>query len=322
MTAPRDAGNPAAGVAYNRAMDDLPGRGDLVARERLAELGVRSDARGLARLGRHLALLAATAALLAAARGTVWVAPAVVAYGAVLMFLFAGLHESIHMTAFRSRWFNHAVAWAVGALVVLPPTYFRHFHFDHHRHTQDGARDPELAAPKPATLAAYLFHLTGLPLWGERLVTTWHQTRGRVAHPFVPARAAPRVVAEARALCVGYAVLGAWAVVGGWWPEVLLYWIVPALAGQPFLRAFLLAEHSGCAQGPDMLANSRTTLTHPLVRLLGWNMSYHAEHHSFPSVPFHALPALHRDLRAYLAVVTPGYAAFHRGFVSDLLSAR
>jgi len=41
-------------------------------------------------------------------------------------------------------------------------------------------------------------------------------------------------------------------------------------------------------------------------------MPYHAEHHAFPSVPFHALPALHRDLRLDLKATAPGYVAVNR----------
>ena len=44
-----------------------------------------------------------------------------------------------------------------------------------------------------------------------------------------------------------------------------------------------------------MLENSRTTYTNALVRFLAWNMPFHAEHHAWPSIPFHALP---RDQRA------------------------
>jgi fatty acid desaturase len=73
-----------------------------------------------------------------------------------------------------------------------------------------------------------------------------------------------------------------------WW-----YWILPLLTGQPLLRLFLLAEHNGCDFNDNMLHNSRTTYTVPLVNFLAWNMSYHAEHHYLASIPFHALPALH-----------------------------
>src|SRR3546814_10669262 len=95
----------------------------------------------------HLALLAVTGTLVLWSRGGWALAPALLAHGIALVFLFAPLHESIHRTAFRRRALNDAVARAAGFLLVLPADYFRAFHLEHHRFTKDRRRDPELAAP-------------------------------------------------------------------------------------------------------------------------------------------------------------------------------
>ena len=101
--------------------------------------------------------------------------------------------------------------------------------------------------------------------------------------------------------------------------SVLLYvWIVPALLGQPFLRLYLLAEHGRCPFVANMLENSRTTLTNWFVRKLAWNMPYHAEHHAYPGVPFHQLPAFHRLIEQHLKVVEPGYVSFHEKYIKTL----
>jgi fatty acid desaturase len=94
----------------------------------------------------------------------------------------------------------------------------------------------------------------------------------------------------------------------GWtWPLAL--WLAPLLLGQPFLRAYLLAEHGACPLVADMLANTRTTFTNGLVRFLAWNMPFHAEHHAWPSIPFHALPAANALVHDKLRTTAPGYAA-------------
>jgi fatty acid desaturase len=90
------------------------------------------------------------------------------------------------------------------------------------------------------------------------------------------------------------------------------------LLGQPFLRLYLLAEHTGCPLIANMLENSRTTLSLAPIRRLAWNMPYHAEHHACPALPFHALPAAHRLLRARIPVQAPGYVAVHREIVAGL----
>src|SRR5215475_9569688 len=125
-------------------------------RERLRLWSQRSDAPGLSHLAGHLIALAATGFLVWLARGTFWIWPAMWAHGVVLIFLFTPLHECIHRTAFKTRALNEVIAFVIGVLIVLPREYFRAFHFAHHRFTQDPARDPELARPKPVNLRQWL----------------------------------------------------------------------------------------------------------------------------------------------------------------------
>jgi fatty acid desaturase len=284
-------------------------------RETLRRLSRRSNTRGLLQLGVHLALLAATGWLVWASLGRWWLTAALLLQGIVLSFLFCALHESIHGTAFASRRLNAGVAWVCGALLMLPPRYFRCFHFAHHRYTQDPARDPELATAPPASLASWAWRLTGLPYWGDRLeVTLRHALAGRVTEPFVPAGEASLVVREARVLWSCYGLIAAGSLYLGF-DAAVYYWVLPALLGQPFLRAFLLAEHTGCPLIADMLANTRTTCSNAVVRLVAWRMPYHAEHHYCPSVPFHALGALHALLGGRVRVQACGYLAVHRGLL-------
>src|SRR5499426_489348 len=132
-------------------------------RDELAALMARSDAPGLARAAWHLGALAVTGTLLWALRGTWWTVPLTVAHGYALAFLFCAFHETAHRTAFRTRWLNAALGTLAGFLTFWPYRNYRVFHWEHHRHTQDPARDPELYFPKPASRAAYLLVLTGIP---------------------------------------------------------------------------------------------------------------------------------------------------------------
>lgn len=284
---------------------------------RLKTLSARSNAKGLAQLAGHGLALAATAAAVTAARGGPWLAPALLAHGVVLVFLFAPLHETIHRTAFKSRWLNDLLAHLCGALLVLPPAYFRAFHFAHHRHTQDLAQDPELIRDKALDLGAYLLTVTGWPYWRERIATTLRHAAGRVTEPFVAEHQKAAIVREARWLWTAYALVAAASLAAGSL-AALLYWIVPALLGQPFLRCYLLAEHTGCPRVPDMLRNSRTTRSNALVRALAWNMPYHTAHHAYPAVPFHALPAAHAVIAPQVAVRASGYLAVQREIVAGL----
>lgn len=286
-------------------------------RRALRALGRRSDSAGLKQLAGHLAALTTTGTIVFASRGSIWLLPAMALHGIVLIFLFAPLHETIHRTAFRRRWLNDAVAWPCGLLLLLPPQCFRAFHFAHHRFTQDPKRDPELVVAKPSSLRGYLWHVSGLPYWSERASTMVRHACGQVDEPFVAPRLRGGVVREARVMIAVYGLVAALSI----WtasPWALIFWFGPALLGQPFLRLYLLAEHTGCPLVRSMLQNSRTTRSVALVRRLAWNMPYHAEHHAHPSLPFFALPAAHRLLQERIAVQARGYVAVNREIIAAL----
>ena len=262
-----------------------------LAPELIQQLTQRSDARGLVQLGAHLTLLLLAGIALRESRDSIFVFLTLPVYATLLIFLFAPLHETIHYTVFKTRWLNNLVAAPIGFLLLLPFQYFRVFHYVHHRHTQNPDKDPELLDMKPLR-ERYWLYLSGLPTWWQSIETIWRHARGRVDESYIEARHHKTVINEARWHLAGYALLLLVSLLTSnaalWW-----YWILPALLGQPLLRLYLLAEHSGCDLGDNMLENSRTTYTVPWLNFLAWNMPYHAEHHYLASVPFHALPALH-----------------------------
>lgn len=285
-------------------------------RAHLKQLSRRSDLLGLRQGGLHLLLLAGLGA-------SVWIGwqalgwavlPLQAIYGTVLIFLFAPLHETIHRTAFASRWLNDGVAYLCGAVLILPPHYFRAFHLDHHRYTQITGKDPELPGKEIATVAEFLWHVTGLPYWRAALTGLVQRALGRGEEPFLATGSVHRkVMWEARA----YLLLYSGAATGSWFLEtwaLVVLWLVPVLLGQPVLRLYLLAEHKLCPLVADMFQNTRTVKTHPLIRFLAWNMPYHTEHHLFMGVPFHRLPAVHARFHDRIVVQSDGYGAFHRQY--------
>jgi len=279
------------------------GRGDLHA------LMIRSDGPALLRAVWHFGVLAVTGTLLWKLRFTTWVLlPLIVVHGYALAFLFCAFHETAHRTAFRRRWLNVMVGTLAGLLTFWPYRNYRVYHWEHHRFTQDVERDPELYFAKPSSLGAYLFVLTGLPNLHRRLTDLLRLALGHADRPWMAPPERRPLIIEARAGLAVYVAVATVSVLAGS-SMALVVWIVPFLVGQAFLRPYLLAEHTACAFTRDCLDNTRTTLTLPLVRLFAWNMPYHAEHHAYPAVPFHALPRLHERVQARIANLDPGYLA-------------
>ena len=267
----------------------------------------RSDASGGRRLAMHLGLVAILGSLAVHVWRRPLAVPVLVLYGNVLCALFCAAHECVHRTAFRSRRLNDGVAAACGIVLLLPSRWFRLFHAAHHRYTQDPEHDPELAGRKTATRAGIVLHALGLHYWWAMTKTIVCLALGRAEQSFLPAAHRKRVIAQARLHLLVYATIAILSIATGSLLAIQL-WVVPALLGQPFLRAFLLAEHTGCPQVTDVLASTRSTRTNAAVRLLTWNMPFHAEHHARPQVPFHQLGQLHAELGPRVGIVGPGYA--------------
>ncbi len=233
--------------------------------------------------------------------------------GLLLITLFHLLHEAVHDTPFASKSLNCWVALFTGLALFIPPLWFRYFHHAHHRYTQDPKNDPELEEPKPANRRQWVWHLSGIRIWSSQGATLWSWLWRTGSEVYIPDRHRRSVRKEIWLMwiCYGLCLLISLALQT---QLLLLVWILPLILGQPFLRLYLLAEHTGCEHTSDMFANTRTVLAHPLLRWFTWNMPYHAEHHAYPTVPFHQLPKLHTLMLDNLQKTEPGYVTFNKDF--------
>ncbi|MCH9674082.1 MAG: fatty acid desaturase [Gammaproteobacteria bacterium] len=276
-------------------------------KEAISALCVRSDAKGAARLATHVAVLALTGCIVYVSIGSLWLVPAMLLHGVVIGTLFAIVHEGVHYTAFQSRRINEVAAWVAGCIIGLNSTFYRQFHYEHHRFTQDPERDPELGTAPPTTFRDYALRLSAIPYWRTRLTQMVAVALGKFeAYQFVPRGKRDGV---RRSIIVTFAIYGAVLVGSLLFNSALALWLwfAPLLLGQPILRFWLLCEHTGCSNEPDGFINTRSTLTIWPVRFLMWNMPFHAEHHLHPQIPFHALPAAHEKIGKNFTHVANGY---------------
>jgi fatty acid desaturase len=257
--------------------------------------------------------------LVLATLGTWWVVPALLLQGLFVNALFGAMHESVHYGSFKTRWAADLLAFFSGAAILNNAGFYRHYHLAHHRYTQDPARDPELVTSgTPKTWGPYLFRVSSIPFLMLRMRDIFlfpFGYRGNV--DYIHPSAWPEAERWGRWLLAFYVALIAGSI--ALHTDVVLWvWFIPLLVGLPFLRLYLMCEHTLCPNSDDGFANTRTTLSNPVVRFLMWNLPYHAEHHLFPNIAFHNLPEAHRHLRPHLKYVAKGYVGVQREIVQSL----
>ena len=283
--------------------------------ETRSQLTLRFDAPGLKHLTLHVGLIIILS-LSIYLKFPGWQL-LMVPQGILIVFLFTLLHEAVHQTAFRTVWLNGLTARVSGFLIFLPPTWFKYYHFAHHRFTQIPGKDPELAIEKPQSLMDYIKHISGIPTWIYHFKIIMRNATGNCSSNFLPKKAVARVINEAQIFFLVY--LGILCSMVFFKSLILLWiWIFPVILGQPFLRIYLLAEHGLCPLVTNMFENTRTTFTNRFVRFIAWNMPYHTEHHVYPTVPFYKLPELHKIMQNNLINTDKGYTVFTGKFITQL----
>ena len=255
----------------------------------------------------------------------------------VMSFLFMPLHECSHQSCFETPLLNRVVGHFLGFLTMRPYNHYRFYHFNHHKFTGDPSLDPEMQDSfidlHLDSWTNYVLYLSSIPFWIDRTTTLIRHGVFRYVVPreqdFLNSRTRAHMLREAHCYVVLYLALALWIYYDMIGASFLLWrMVIPTFFAQPFLRFYLVAEHTGCPVGNNMLSNTRTTRTFWWYRWLAWNMPYHAEHHAFPSVPFHQLPALHAQLRdqEQHRQCDPsgenGYLGVHIGIIRKLLNSK
>jgi fatty acid desaturase len=260
--------------------------------------------------------------LVAAAAALAWVggpgsrwrlaAPAVLVVAGLQHHLLTLLHEAAHLLVHPRRRVNDLlgdVFCAVPFFTLLKR--YRLFHLTHHKYAESPGRDPEVLFYRdqgyayvrrgPAALARLL-------LADLLLVNLYRSVRRQISY-FAEAKArglmreAP--VRDAALYLAVWGGLAAAASLRGFWPELLVFWVLPALTLTPLLvKLHGYGEHTG-ATGPTEFERTWVHRFHPIENFFLYPIKsgYHLEHHLFPKVPWYHMERFRRGLLA-----DPSYA--------------
>jgi fatty acid desaturase len=210
-------------------------------------------------------------------------------------------HECGHGTAFKTQWKNDAVYQLACFLMIRNPVVWRWSHSRHHTDTIIVGRDPEIIAMRPPDMVKVALNFFGIIDVPLSLAAMLRYAAGRLTaaeEDFIPDSERHKVFGVARIWTAIYlATVGACFWMGSILPLMLIG--LPRMYGAWHHVLTGLTQHVGLAEDVlDFRLNCRTVYINPFSRFVYWNMNYHVEHHMFPMVPYHALPALHREMLA------------------------
>ncbi len=253
--------------------------------------------------------------------GPLWqIALSQIAFAFLCCSLFACEHETVHNTAFKSKHLNQLAARLVGIAHLYPSTAFQELHFTHHRYTHVEGMDPEISfANKPLpsivrNIPSYLAWISGIPMLLFKVCMIIAGAFGmpefirRNFFSFIRPTVRMKLAVESGYILLIYVALLLMAlfVNPGFWGL-----FIGQVTGHCILSCYLVPEHNGLPHEGDIFNRTRSIRTNKLVKLMMWNMPYHAEHHAYPAIPFHALPELHKLINEEITHKDEGHAGFH-----------
>ena len=218
---------------------------------------------------------------------SLWIAFPIATLNVALSYLPS--HEAQHGIVAREghklRWLNETLGWV--SLIPLWQSFrvLRHTHLEHHRHTNDPARDPDYEVHAEDAFDFFKKRI------GSNATSAYADTLIRIGREDVLKDA---LAYELVYLGVLFGL--AWT---GYALEVALLWWLPRHVALIWIQFYLawMPHHPGTS-------TNRYGDTRAFRSLLGnlWSggMQYHIVHHLYPTIPLMQTPAAYRALKPIL----------------------
>ena len=249
-------------------------------------------------------------------------------YGTIYSFSGAYDHEARHRTLFKQRWLNTAFGHLFAFMTNFEPVRWKWTHTLHHAYTLSTVEplDFEIQVDRPSRLARFFLGFVPFAplLWLHEsyLAETFLNALGVITPVIaqcVPKRAQWQVILSSRIhMGVWATLIGACVAWRSWLPALLF--LLPTFYGNTLFALCGLAQHAGLPfNARDHRLNTRTVLLNPVLSWLYVKLEYHTEHHMFPMVPWHKLPALHKLIKDQMPPPHRGLLSAYREIVPAVI---
>jgi beta-carotene hydroxylase len=203
--------------------------------------------------------------------------------------IFTPLHESTHRSLSRLRWVNELLGRLSAIMLVVTFPMFRYLHLEHHRHTNDREKDPDLWSGRGPAILLPVRWLT------QDIHYLWFYLKRIKRRP----RAEQYEFFLTIILYLGIVLFFAGQ---GQLSQVFFYWLLPARLAVVLLAfAFDYLPHTphqiAAADNP---CQATSVMPVALLTPLFLYQNYHLIHHLYPGLPFYRYARAWREQRAAL----------------------
>jgi len=205
------------------------------------------------------------------------------------------MHESAHKLLFTNKRANDAVGkWLIAYPAFVPIGIYRRAHFAHHRE-EFGPDEPDMAfysgypcetGDLRRRLIRDVVGISGYKNFTSILKATTKSSSRRVASSI---------------LLMQVLLFGLfWVGTGRWWAYLVFWWLPWMTQWRVLNRLRAIAEHGGMIKSDDRRLTTHDVRQHWLARFwfVPYNTGWHLAHHVDMGIPWHNLPAYHRELKS------------------------
>ena len=297
-------------------------------RNKLKDLSQRKDLPGLIHFFFYFLFLFISGYIAYITWGTWWSLFFFFIYGTIYAFSVANWHETVHRTAFKTRWINEIFYHTSSFMCDFEGFRWRWSHTFHHTHTlqTEGDYDHEIQISRPTEL--FWFFLNYIPftdlLYPHRLIKyeVLKHAFGKltpVVNISVPENQKKKIIWNSRLYVLIWINIFVFSFyIGSILP--ILYIILPTYYGKPIWFAVNVTQHLGAAiDTKDHRLSSYSLKINPILSFLYWKMEYHLEHHMFPMVPSYNLKKLQNEIKDQLPKPFNGLYDFYKAVLPSVI---
>ena len=297
-------------------------------RNKLKDLSQRKDLPGLIHFFFYFLFLFISGYLAYITWGTWWSLFFFFIYGTIYAFSVANWHETVHRTAFKTRWINEIFYHISSFMCDFEGFRWRWSHTFHHTYTlqTEGDYDHEIQISRPTEL--FWFFLNYIPftdlLYPHRLIKyeVLKHAFGKltpVVNISAPENQKKKIIWNSRLYVLIWISIFVFSFyIGSILP--ILYIILPTYYGKPIWFAVNVTQHLGAAvDTKDHRLSTYSLKINPILSFLYWKMEYHLEHHMFPMVPSYNLKKLQNEIKDQLPKPFNGLYDFYKAVLPSVI---